>query len=323
MKPRVFVTRIIPDAGLDRVKAFCDADIWPEEGIAPPYEILIQRVKGVEGVLSLPTDRIDGALMEAAGPQLKVISQMAVGYDNVDVAAAQARGIPVGNTPGVLTNATADLTFALLLASARRLVESMDYVRTGRWKTWGPKTLLGTELGGATLGIVGLGRIGKAVARRAAGFDMCILAYSRHLTSEDAASVNARSVEFDELLRESDFVTLHCPLTPETRHLINGDTLAKMKPTAVLINVARGPVVDQRALYDALNNGVIGGAALDVTDPEPMLADDLLLTLPNVTIVPHIGSATVWTRDQMATMAADNLIAGLKGEPLPNQVQPK
>jgi glyoxylate reductase len=194
-------------------------------------------------------------------------------------------------------------------------------VRTGKWKTWGPKTLLGTELNGATLGIVGLGRIGKAVARRAAGFDMRLLAYSRHLTSEDAASVNAQRVQFDELLRESDFVSLHCPLTPETRHLMNRDTLAKMKPTAVLINVARGPVVDQKALYDALKKGVIGGAALDVTDPEPMLADDPLLTLSNVTIVPHIGSATIWTRDQMATMAADNLIAGLKGEPLPNQIR--
>ncbi len=321
MKPRVFVTRLIPDAGLKRVQESCDADVWPEEGSPPSYDILTQRVQGVEGILSLPTDRIDAALMDAAGPQLKVISQMAVGYDNVDVTAAQARGIPVGNTPGVLTEATADLTFALLLAAARRIVESADYVRSGKWRTWGPKTLLGVELNGTTLGIIGLGRIGKAVARRAQGFDMRLLAYSRSLTQADAATVNARAVSLEELLRESDFVSLHTPLTPDTRHFINRERLAQMKPTAILINVARGPVVVQTALYEALVNGVIGGAALDVTDPEPMLADDPLLKLPNVTIVPHIGSATVWTRDQMALMAADNLIAGLKGEPLPNQVK--
>jgi glyoxylate reductase len=320
MKPKVFVTRVIPDAGLNRVKQFCDADIWPED-MPPPYESLIQRVKGVEGLLCLLTDRIDANLMDAAGPQLKVISQMAVGYDNIDIAAAQARGIRVGNTPGVLTEATADLTWALLLAAARRIVEGVQYIRDGKWRTWEPKALLGADLSGATLGIIGLGRIGKAVARRAAGFNLSLLAYSPSLTSEEAAEVSARRVELHELLRESDFVSLHCPLNPETRHLINRNTLAMMRPTAILINTARGGIVDQRALYDALRNGVIGGAALDVTDPEPLPLDDPLLTLPNVTIVPHIGSASKWTRDQMAMMAADNLIAGLKDEPLPNQVR--
>jgi lactate dehydrogenase-like 2-hydroxyacid dehydrogenase len=278
-------------------------------------------VKGVEGILCVLTDRIDANLMDAAGKQLKVISQMAVGYDNIEVAAAQERGIPVGNTPGVLTEATADLTLALLLAHTRRIVESVEYIRTGKWRTWEPMALLGADLSGATLGIVGLGRIGKAVARRASGFDLRILAYSPSLTAEEAAAVNAHRVELDELLCESDFVSLHCPLNKATRHLMNKNTFAKMKPTAILINTTRGPVVDQKALYHALKNGVIGGAALDVTDPEPLPLDDPLLTLPNVTIVPHIGSASKWTRDQMATMAAENLIAGLKGEPLPNQVR--
>jgi lactate dehydrogenase-like 2-hydroxyacid dehydrogenase len=320
MKPRVFVTRLIPDAGLNRVRDFCDADIWPGD-MPPPYESLIQRVEGVEGILCLLTDRIDASLMDAVGPQLKVISQMAVGYDNIDVAAAQARGIPVGNTPGVLTEATADLTFALLLAQSRRIVEGVDYIRAGKWRTWDPKALLGADLSGATLGIVGFGRIGRAVARRASGFDMHILAYSPSLTADEAQTVNARYVELDDLLRESDFVSLHCPLNQYTRHLINRDTLARMKPTAILVNTARGGIVDQQALYDALKSGVIGGAALDVTDPEPLPSAHPLFSLSNATIVPHIGSASTWTRDQMATMAADNLIAGLKGEPLPNQVR--
>jgi lactate dehydrogenase-like 2-hydroxyacid dehydrogenase len=320
MKPRVFVTRLIPDAGLNRVRDFGDADIWPGD-MPPPYESLIQRVKGVEGILCLLTDRIDANLMDAAGPQLKVISQMAVGYDNIDVAAAQARGIPIGNTPGVLTEATADLTFALLLAQARRIVEGVEYIRAGRWQTWDPKALLGADLSGATLGIIGFGRIGRAVARRASGFDMRILAYSPSLTKEEATAMNARGVELDELLHESDFVSLHCPLNQHTQHLINDDTLARMKPTAILVNTARGGIVDQQALYNALKSGVIAGAALDVTDPEPLPSDHPLFSLQNATIVPHIGSASTWTRDQMATMAADNLIAGLKGEPLPNQVR--
>jgi phosphoglycerate dehydrogenase-like enzyme len=194
------------------------------------------------------------------------------------------------------------------------------YIRAGKWRTWEPKALLGADLSGATLGIVGFGRIGRAVARRASGFDMRILAYSPSLTHEEAQMANARLVDLDDLLRESDFVSLHCPLNQDTRHLVNRNTLAKMKPTAILVNTTRGGVVDQDALYDALKNRVIGGAALDVTDPEPLPPDHPLLSLSNATIVPHIGSASTWTRDQMATMAADNLIAGLKGEPLPNQV---
>lgn len=319
MKPRVFVSRIIPDAGLDRVKAACEADIWPEV-MPPPYETLLQRVQGVDGILCTINDRITGEVMDAAGKQLKVISQMAVGYDNIDVSAAKERSIHVGNTPGVLTDATADIAFALLLASARRLIEGVDYIRAGKWRTWEPKALLGGDLSGATLGIVGLGRIGKGVAKRAAGFNMHILAYGPRLTEEDAASVNARRVDLDTLLRESDYVSLHMPLNANTRHLINAETLAKMKRTAILINTTRGGTVDQKALYQALKDGVIGGAALDVTDPEPIPLDDPILTLPNALIVPHMGSASQWTRDQMAMMAADNLLAGVNGQPLPNAV---
>ncbi|NDJ62205.1 MAG: D-glycerate dehydrogenase [Chloroflexi bacterium] len=319
MQAKVFVTRIIPDAGLEPVRAACAADVW-DDRLPAPYDTLIERVRGVDGILCSITERIDANLIEAAGPQLKVISQMAVGYDNIDVAAAQARGIAVGHTPGVLTEATADLTLALLLAAARRIPESVEYIRKGEWRTWEPQTLLGHDLAGKTLGIVGLGRIGKAVAKRAAGFELRLIAHGPRLTDAEAAAVGAVRVDLPTLLREADFVSLHTPLTPETRHLINPTTLAQMKPTAILVNTTRGPVVDQTALYDALTNGVISGAALDVTDPEPLPADDPLLTLPNVVIVPHIGSATVGTRNQMARIAADNLIAGVNDQPLPHAV---
>jgi glyoxylate reductase len=319
MRKKVFVTRILPDAGQNKVTATCDADIWQGD-MPPPYEILLEKIAGVEGLLCMLTDRIDARLMDTAGRQLKVISQMAVGYNNIDVEAARVRGIRVGNTPGVLTDATADLTFALLLAAARRIVEGVEYIRAGRWQTWQPTTLLGHELRNSTLGIIGLGRIGKAVAERASGFKMRILAYSRNLTPEDAASVNATPVDLETLLRESDFVSLHVPQNETTHHLINRDTLAQMQSTAILINTARGGIVDEAALIDALLRGIIGGAALDVTDPEPVLLDNPLLNLPNVIVVPHIGSATVHTRNLMASMAADNLLAGLEGRDLPHAV---
>jgi glyoxylate reductase len=258
--------------------------------------------------------------MDAAGSQLKVISQMAVGYDNIDIPAAKERGIPVGNTPGVLTDATADLTMALLLASARRIVEGVHYIKDGKWQTWEPMGLLGADLRDATLGIIGLGRIGKAVAQRCAGFRMRILAHSPSTSQEDAAEVGATLVDLDTLLRESDFVSIHAPLKDSTRHLIDTFALKKMKPSAILINTSRGGLVDQTALYAALTDGEISGAALDVTDPEPLPLDEPLLTLPNVLIVPHIGSASHHTRDLMASMAADNLLAGLRGDPLPNAV---
>lgn len=320
MKPRVFVSRIIPAAGLERVQAVCDVDLWEGE-MPPPYEVLQERVRGVDGILCLLTDRIDAALLEAAGPQLKVISQMAVGYDNIDIRAAAERGIPVGNTPGVLTEATADLTMALLLAAARRIVEGVEYIREGRWQTWEPMGLLGADLTGATLGIIGLGRIGAAVAKRAASFDMRIIAHSPSLSKDEAAEMGAEKVRLETLLAESDFISLHCPLNSSTRGLINAEALRQMKPSAILINTARGPIVDQAALYEALKTKQIRAAALDVTDPEPMPADDPLLSLPNVIIVPHIGSASIRTRNRMAQMAANNLIAGVESRPLPNAVR--
>jgi glyoxylate reductase len=320
-KPKVFVTRIIPDKGLDLVKEFCEVDLWQEE-LPPSREELMKRVQGMDRVLSLLTDQIDSEVMDAAGKQLKVISNHAVGFDNIDVQAATARKIPVGNTPDVLTDATADFSFALMMAAGRRLIEADRYVRDGKWKTWGPMLLLGAEMKGATLGLVGFGRIGKAVARRAVGFDMRVI-YSDPGESKPDAEVKASRVDFETLLKESDFVSLHTPLTPDTHHLIDSKALSKMKPNAVLINTSRGPVVDLAALYEALKEHRIFAAGLDVTEPEPLPADSPLLTLDNVVIAPHIASASKTTRDKMAWMAARNLIAGLKGEHLPNCVNPQ
>ncbi len=320
-KPRVFVTRIIPDAGLSLVQAACEVDLWPDE-LPPSREALLAHVAGVDGLLCLLTDRIDSAVLDAAGRGLKVVSNHAVGFDNIDVPAATARGIPVGNTPGILTDATADFAFALLLAAARRVAEGERFVRAGRWVTWGPSLLLGPDVHGATLGLIGFGRIGQAMARRAAGFAMRVL-YHDPTLPQPPADLHATAVDLRTLLRESDFVSLHVPLTPGTRGLINRETLALMKPTAVLINTARGPVVDQAALYEVLRDRRIFAAALDVTDPEPIPLDSPLLTLDNCLIVPHIASASVATRDKMARMAAKNLLAGLRGERLPNCVNPE
>ncbi len=320
-KPRVLVTRIIPDQGLKLIEEYCRVDLWTDE-LPPSRGVLLDRVRGIDGLLSLLTDRIDGEVMDAAGPQLKVISNHAVGYDNVDVPAATARGIPVGNTPGILTDATADFAFALLMAAARRVVEGERYVRDGKWQTWGPSLLLGQDIHGATLGLIGFGRIGQAMAKRAQGFGMRVLFYDPSGPAFDA-SLNAMPADLETLLTESDFVSIHTPLTRATRTLINRERLARMKPTAVLINTARGPVVDPGALYEALSTGRIFAAALDVTDPEPIPPDSPLLTLDNLLVVPHIASASVATRQKMSLMAAQNLIAGLKGERLPNCVNPE
>lgn len=318
---RVFVTRAIPDKGLALVRAQCQADVWPGE-LPPPRAELLARVKGVEGILSLLTSKIDAEVMDAAGPRLKVISNYAVGFDNVDIAEATRRGIPVGNTPGVLTDTTADFAFALLLAAARRVVEGDAYTRAGKWQTWGPKLLLGRDIHGATLGIVGFGRIGQAMAKRARGFEMRILYHSPNPADPDAAALGAEYASLDTLLAESDFVSIHTPLNAQTHHLFNAVTLAKMKPSAILINTARGPVVDHAALFDALAGGRLAYAALDVTEPEPIPPDSPLLTLDNIIIAPHIASASHATRDKMAEMAAANLLAGLRGEPLPHCVNP-
>jgi len=319
-KPKVFVTRIIPERGLKMVREFCSAEVWEEE-LPPPKAVILEKVRGIDGLLCLLTDPIDAEVMDAAGPQLKVISQMAVGFDNVDVAEATRRGIPVGHTPGVLTEATADFAFTLLASAARRVVEAAAYVKAG--KTWGPTLLLGADLWGATLGIIGFGRIGRAVARRARGFNMRLIYYDVRPNEEVAAELGAEYLPLDDLLRQADFVTLHVPLMPETCHLIGERELKLMKPSALLINTSRGPVVDPEALYQALVNGDIAGAALDVTEPEPIPMDSPLLTLPNCLIVPHIASASISSRNRMAEMAAANLIAGLKGERLPNCVNPE
>lgn len=321
VKPRVLVTRLVPEKGLAMVRAVADVDLWQDE-LPIPRNLLLEKVRDIDGLYCLLTERVDDELLDSA-PRLRVVSNMAVGFDNIDVAACTRRGIPVGNTPGVLTDTTADLAFALMLAAARRVSEAERYVRAGRWKTWGPMLLMGPDVHGATLGIVGMGRIGQALARRARGFDMRILYYDAQPNPAAEASLGATLVSMDQLLAESDFVSIHTPLLPTTRHLFSTEAFKKMKPTAVLINSARGPIVDQRALYEALRDGEIGYAALDVTDPEPIPMDDPLLTLDNCLIVPHIASASVATRTRMAVMAAENLIAGLHGEALPNTVNPE
>jgi glyoxylate reductase len=321
--PRVFVARVIPSDGLDLVTGATEATVWPDD-LPPPRDELLRSIEGCDGVLTLLTDRVDGEFLDRAGPGLKVVSNYAVGFDNIDVPECTRRGIPVGNTPGVLTETTADLAFALLMAAARRLPEAGRYVRDGKWKTWGPMLLLGPDVHGGTIGIVGFGRIGQAVAKRAAGFGMTILYHDvNRLPDEVTAPLGAQYVPIEELLARSDFVSLHVNLTPETRHLIDAAALRRMKPTAILVNTSRGPVVDGAALASALRDGVIGGAGLDVTDPEPIPMDDPLVGLDNCLIVPHIASASRATRGKMAQMAAANLLAGLRGERLPTPVNPE
>lgn len=322
-RPRVFVSRRIPEDGLNRILAAADADVWPDE-LPPPRDELLRRIEGVDGVLALLTDRVDAEFFDRAGPQLKVVSNYAVGFDNIVVPEATRRGVPVGNTPGVLTDTTADLAWALLMAAGRRVVEGDRYVHDDRWRTWGPLLLLGTDISGATLGIVGFGRIGQAMARRAAGFGMTVLYHDvQPLPDSVTGPLGATFTGLDELFERADFVTLHTNLTDETRHLVNEARLRRMKPTSVLVNTSRGPVVDQKALHRALSEGWIMAAGLDVTDPEPMPISEPLLTLPNCIVVPHIASASRATRAKMAEMAAANLLAGVRGERLPTPVNPE
>jgi len=307
---------------MDRVNSYCDAKIW-EGDLPPPRDTIIENIASVEGLLCLLTDKIDAPLMDKA-PKLKVISNCAVGFDNIDVDAATKRGIAVGNTPGVLTETTADFAFALMMAAARRVAEGDRNMRAGKWKTWGPMILLGQDVFGSTLGIIGMGRIGAAMARRAKGFGMKIM-YSDVIRQQPQTEkeLGLEYVELGKLLAESDFITLHTNLSPETHHLIGPEQFKKMKRNCILINTSRGPIVDNMALYEALRDGKIAYAGLDVTEPEPIPIDHPLLTLDNIVIAPHIASASVTTRTKMGMMAAENLIAGLKGEPLPNPVNPK
>jgi glyoxylate reductase len=323
--PKVFITRRIPEIGPQKLRQQPDWDIqqWDSDDVIPRDQLL-QAVRGCDAVLSLLTERIDAEFLDAAGPQLQVVANLAVGFDNFVVPEMSRRGVIGTNTPDVLTDTTADLAFALLMATARLLPQAQQYVRDGKWKTWEPLGFLGQDVHHATLGLIGLGRIGAAMARRGAGFEMKVIyydAFRREDLEREYGYEYRDSVE--AVLREADFVSLHTPLTEETRHLMNTERLGMMKPTAVLINSSRGPVVDPQALYEALQAGTIWAAGLDVTEPEPLPADHPLLTLDTCLVVPHIASASVKTRDAMSELAADNIINVLSGRKPKTAVNPE
>ncbi|MBV8170757.1 MAG: D-glycerate dehydrogenase [Candidatus Eremiobacteraeota bacterium] len=320
-KPRVFVTRVIPDAGLTLLEKHTDADVWPHDR-APTREELVRGAKNADALVTLLTEKVDADVL-AAAPRVRIVANVAVGFDNFDVAAATKAGVVMTNTPGVLDDTTADLAFALLLCTARRLAEGDRLMRTGAWDGWGIMQLLGHDVHHATLGIVGFGRIGRGVARRALGFDMTVLYADEFPASPEVErELHVTRVPLDELLARSDFVTLHTPLLPGTKHLINAQSLEKMKRTACLINTSRGPVIDEAALVQALRSGTIAGAGLDVYEHEPKMAPGLA-ELDNVVILPHIGSASYATRGKMAQMAASNVIAFFEGKTPPNALNPE
>ncbi len=316
MLPLVLITHALPKDWLAMLDGHVQALIGPQDASGISTELL-ERLPQAEGLFTLLVDPVDEAIL-ASAPLLRVVSNMAVGVDNVDLAACTRRGLPVGYTPGVLTEATADLTMALLLSAARRLPEASQDAKQGRWNTWSPTGWLGSDLNGAVLGIVGLGKIGQAVARRARSFGLRLVYSDTVLRPTLEIELGARYLPMDDLLRQSDFVSIHVPLMATTRHLIDARSLSLMKPTAILVNAARGPIVELDALTQALKEGWIAAAALDVTDPEPLPASHPLYSLPNCLVVPHIGSATRGTRKAMAESACRNLLAGLAGAPLPN-----
>jgi D-3-phosphoglycerate dehydrogenase len=321
MKPKVFVTRKLPEKALEIIRAECEMEINPYDRIITREE-LIEGVKDKEGLLCLLTDRIDEEIIDC-GKNLRIIANYAVGYDNVDVKAATKRKIPVTNTPGVLTDTTADMAWALIFTIARRVAEADKFTKAGKYKGWGPMMFLGGDVYGKTLGIIGLGRIGKAVAKRAKGFDMKVLYFDVFRADEKVEKeLNVQFTDLETLLRKSDFVSIHVPLLPSTQHLIGKKELSMMKKTAYLINNSRGPVIDENALVKALKDKKIAGAALDVFENEPELAPGLA-DLENVVLTPHISSASIETRTKMAIMAAENLLAGLKGIRPPNIVNPE
>lgn len=315
-KPKVYVTRRLPQKALDMLGDECELEINPYDRVLTKEE-LAEAVKGIDGLLCLLTDTIDEDLLEI-NPELKVIANYAVGYNNIDIKVCTESGIPVSNTPGVLTDTTADFAWALLMATARKVVEAERFTRAGKYKGWGPMMFLGGDIYGKTLGVIGMGRIGQSFAKRAKGFDMNVLYYDAfRRTSEEEKEWGINYRELDDLLKEADFVSLHVPLIPETEHLIGERELKLMKKTAYLINTARGPIVDEKALVEALKNSEISGAGLDVYEEEPELALGLV-ELDNVTLAPHIASASIETRTKMAVMAVENLLAGLKGKDMPN-----
>ncbi len=322
MPKKIFVTRKIPDEALSILQERFDCEVWEQEETPVPREILKQKISEVDGLYVLITDRVDADLLAQASPGFKAISTMSVGYDHIDIESAAKKGVTVTHTPGVLTETTADLTFALLMAAARRITESEQYLRNGKWKTWSPMQLTGQDVYGKTLGIIGMGRIGEAVAKRARGFDMTILYHNRSRNEVAESRLGSRYVPLDELLQRSDYVCVMTPLTPDTHHLISERELAMMKPSAILINTSRGPTVDEDALYKALKNKEIWAAGLDVYEKEPIGPGHPLLTLDNVVLLPHIGSASIATRTQMAVMAAQDLVRVLNGETPYHPVKP-
>lgn len=320
-KPRVYVTRELPERGLKVIKEHFDTEVWPEYA-PPPKKVIIEKARNVDGLASLLSDKIDAEVFDAA-PKLRIVSQLAVGFDNIDIAEATRRGIHVTNTPEVLTDTTADFAWALLMAIARRVAEADKYVRTGQWKVgWHPSMLQGRDICDATIGILGAGRIGHAVAKRATGFSMKILYYDVIPRPEVEKDFGAKRVDLNTLFRESDFVSVHVPLMKETHHLVNAERLRLMKNTAYIINNSRGPVVDEKALYEALIEGRIAGAGLDVFEQEPTPQNNPLLKLDNVVVAPHISSASYETRSRMAEMVAENLLAFFEGRKPPNLVNP-
>jgi glyoxylate reductase len=321
-QPVAYICRWIPEEAMAVIRPHAVVRQWQPDAEPVPRDVLLREVREADGLLSFLTDRIDDEVLDA-GPNLRVVSNCAVGYDNIDVPACSKRGVMVGNTPGVLTETTADLAWALIMAAARRLGEGERIVRGGKWGNWHLMYMVGQDVHGATLGIVGMGRIGTAVARRARGFGMRVIYHNRSRDEEAERETGARFVSFDELLAESDIVTVHAPSTPETKNLFGVEQFRAMKKTTVFVNTSRGALVDQKALADALRSGEIAAAGLDVFQAEPLPMDDPLLQLENVVLLPHIGSASIQTRTAMAVRAAENLVAGLRGEPLPFQVNPE
>jgi len=321
-KPKVYVSRLIPEPALEIVRAATEMRLWDREDVPPPRDVLLREVAASEGLLSLLTEKVDDELLRSA-PRLRVVANMAVGFDNIDVPAATRRGVVVTNTPDVLTETVADFAFTLMLSASRRLVEADTLTRAGEWKTWSPLMLAGQDMHHATLGLVGVGRIGAAVARRAKGFEMRVIYYDviRRPDLEQSLSIEYR--DLNEVLREADFISVHVPLTEQTRHLISRDQFRLMKKTAVFVNTSRGSVVDQAALAEALRSRTIYAAGIDVFEKEPVPADDPLLRLDNVVVAPHIASASIPTRIRMATLAAENLVAVLQGKKPPTPVNPE
>jgi glyoxylate reductase len=321
MQPKVYITRRIPESGIKLLQESCDVEIWDSDDVVP-RDVFLKAISDKDAVLCLLTDKVDAETMDVA-KSVKIFANMAVGFDNIDVEECTKRGVMASNTPGVLTDTTADFAFTLLMSAARRIREGHEFIQAGKWETWGPLLLMGQDIHHATLGLIGLGRIGTEMARRGQGFSMRVI-YNDVVRREDLEQeLGLEYADFDTVLRESDFVSMHVPYMPATHHLISTEQLAMMKQSAVLINTARGPIVDPQALYTALKSGEIWAAGLDVTDPEPIPMDDPLLTLDNCLIAPHIASASFNTRSDMSELAANNILAAIAGERPPTILNPE